>query len=755
MSQTSSTLLVALWLGATPLFAQEPTFEEDVTGFIKEHCSLCHDDLDPEAELDLTRFSSSEAAIKEPAIWFAVEAQLIRGEMPPKDQARPEQAEIDAVLSWISSEFGSVDADSAPPGEVVLRRLNSTEYANSVRDLTGVEFNAQDFFPADAIGHGFNTVGEALSVSELSLERYLEAAELVASEAILLEREGPPLTRQYKGELQSERAEFRDGGLWLPWVAEAQATHTFPRDGEYILRFKGWSTKAGDEEAKVALRLAGKRLKVFEMPGSRDAPDVHELQVRIKAGEHMIAARFINDFYKPAKPDGTRRDRNVMINSIEITGPIDPPKLSSFQQHLMNEEVTGGGTLRRRQQRLLEYLAERVWRRPISRTELGRLERTIPEGSTLEEGARLALTVLLSSPHFIYRVEFGLETEEDIKEAKLTEWELATRLSYFLWSTCPDDELRSLARRGDLSDPEILSEQIDRLLKDPRSRSLAENFATQWLQIGVLGEARPDSDLFPEFDEELRLAMREETLRFFDHILREDLPASDLLEADFSLLNERLASHYGVAGVSGEMMRVVSLEQTERRGLLGHASVLTATSNPTRTSPVRRGKWVLEALLGTPPPPPPPGSDSLEPDTEMSGATLRERFERHRDDAACAVCHDKIDPIGFALENYDPIGRWRDQSEGQDIDPTGEFPDGYTFAGPGEMGRHLLNGDRFERALAEKLFIYALGRGLERTDRGHITQVLEQAGADPILREMIRAVVFTRAFRMLSTDSKR
>jgi hypothetical protein len=421
----------------------------------------------------------------------------------------------------------------------------------------------------------------------------------------------------------------------------------------------------------------------------------------------------------------------------------------------MSKEVTGSGTLRQRQQRLLEHLAERIWRRPISRTELGRLERTIPEGSTLEEGARLAITVLLSSPHFIYRVEFGDETEEDVKEAKLTEWELATRLSYFLWSTCPDDELRSLAQRGDLSDPEILSDQINRLLNDPRSRSLAENFATQWLQIGVLDEANPDSDLFPEFDEELRLAMREETLRFFDHVLREDLPASDLLDADFSLLNERLASHYGVAGVSGEMMRVVSLEQTARRGILGHASVLTATSNPTRTSPVRRGKWVLEALLGTPPPPPPPGSDSLEPDTEMSGATLRERFERHRDDAACAVCHDKIDPIGFALENYDPIGRWRDQSEGQAIDPTGEFPDGYTFAGPGEMGEHLLNGDRFERALTEKLLIYALGRGLVRTDRGHITSVLEHAGAEPSLREMIRAVVFTRAFTMLSTDSKR
>jgi hypothetical protein len=753
MFQTSFTLFVASCLASSPLMAQDVVFQEDVVGFIKEHCALCHDDLEPEAGLDLTRFSSIEDARKEEEVWFAVEAQLLAGEMPPKNEPRPEQAKIDSLLAWISAEFGAVTPESAPPGNVVLRRLNSVEYSNSIADLTGVEFDAEGFFPADAVGHGFNTVGEALSVSELSLERYLEAADLIASEAILLERKGLPQTRKYKGDLKSDRGEFHGGGLWLPWVAEAQATHTFPRDGEYILRFSAWSTRGGDEEAKVALRLDGERLKVFEIPGAKGDPDTHELQVRIKAGEHMIAARFINDFYEPAKADGPQRDRNVMIQFIEVTGPIDPLDLSSFQQHLLSEEVTGSGTLRRRQQRVLEHLAERIWRRPISRTELGRLERTIPEGSNLEEGVRLALTVLLSSPHFIYRVEFGREAEENADAVQLTDWELAARLSYFIWSTCPDDELRSLAERGELSDPDMLNEQVERLLDDPRSRSLAENFATQWLQIGVLDEASPDSDLFPEFDEALRLAMREETLRFFDHILREGLPASSLLDADFSLLNEQLADHYGVDGVSGEMMRVVSLAETSRRGILGHASVLTATSNPTRTSPVRRGKWVLEALLGTPPPPPPPGSDSLEPDTEMSGATLRERFERHRDDATCAVCHDEIDPIGFALENYGPIGRWREQSEGQAIDATGEFPDGYTFDGPGEMGSHLLNGDRFEHALAEKLLIYALGRGLVRTDRGHIMKILGQAGAEPSLRGMIRAVVFTRAFTMLSTDS--
>jgi len=434
---------------------------------------------------------------------------------------------------------------------------------------------------------------------------------------------------------------------------------------------------------------------------------------------------------------------------------VDPPKLSSFQQHITSDEVAGTKSHRDRKNRILKYLAERIWRRPISRIELGRLERTVPEGAILEEAVRLGLAVLLSSPNFIYRIEFGEDAKEGEDAAPITDWELATRLSYFLWSTTPDEELRRLAARGTLSDPEVLAEQTNRLLASPRSIALAENFATQWLQIGVLNEAAPDAELFPEFDEELRLAMREETLRFFNHVLREGLPAATLLEADFSLLNERLAEHYGVPGVEGEMMRVISLKETPRRGLLGHGSVLTATSNPTRTSPVRRGKWVLEALLGTPPPPPPPGNDSLMPDTEQSGATLRERFERHRDDASCAVCHDRIDPIGFSMENYDPIGRWRTESEGQVINSSGEFPDGHTFNGPVGMARHLLEGDDFERALAEKLLVYALGRGLERTDRGHVAKILEGASPDLSLKGMIKAVIHTRAFTMLSTDSNR
>ena len=755
MSKFPAPLLVLIGFCPPPSWAQESVFEEQMGELLKNHCVLCHDDFEPEAGLDLSRFKTGAEAVKESEVWFAVEERLLAGDMPPKSEQRPSTLEVEAALSWISDVYGSTDAATAPPGEVVLRRLNAAEYENTVRDLFGVEFDARGFFPADTVGHGFDTVGEALSVSELTLERYLEAAELIANEAINLEGEAPTSKRRYTGELKTDKGEFRSGAIWLPWVAEAQATHVFPRDGEYLLRFNGWSTKGGDEVAKVQLKLDGEALAVFEVPGTKAKPDVHELKVEVSEGTHMIAARFINDFYKPRLPDGKRRDRNVMISAIEVEGPVDPPELSAFQQHIMSREVAGEGTTRRRQLRVLEHLAERVWRRPISRTELGRLERTIPERSSLGSGVRLGLTVLLSSPNFIYRIEFGEEALEGEDAASLTDWELATRLSYFLWSTSPDEELRMLAARGTLRDPEVLLEQTDRLLKSPRSAALAKNFATQWLQIGVLDEASPDEELFPEFDEELRLAMREETLRFFDHVLREELPASTLLDADFSLLNERLAEHYGVDGVEGEMMQLVSLADTPRRGLFGHASVLTATSNPTRTSPVRRGKWVLEAILGTPPPPPPPGNDSLEPDTEMTGATLRERFERHRDDAACAVCHDKIDPIGFSMENYDPIGRWRAEDEGQPVDASGVFPDGHKFEGPGEMGLHLLEGDAFERALTEKLFIYALGRGLVRTDRGHVEGILTSAGPDPSLAGMIRALIQTRAFTMLGTDSRR
>jgi hypothetical protein len=723
--------------------------------FIARHCALCHDDLEPEADLDLTRFSSDAAALAEPDIWFAVEERLLADDMPPKSEPRPPAAEVQAALAWIAAQYGSLDPETAPPGRVVLRRLNAIDYANTIRDLFDVEFDAAGFFPADAVGHGFNTVGEALSVSELTLERYLEAAELIANETIYLESRGGPTKRRYTEELEVDRGRASDGAVWLSMVGEAYATHEFPRDGEYLLRFSGWSTKAGDDEARISFRLDGKEFASFELPGTRKEPDEHEVRTRVTEGRHRLAARFMNDLYRPKEADKSRRDRNVMITAIEVVGPMDPPPLSSFQQHLLSDEIAGEGSTRRRQLRVLEHLAERVWRRPISRIELGRLERTIPEGSTLEEGVRLGLTVLLSSPNFIYRIEFGADADEGADAVPLTDWELATRLSYFLWSTTPDEELRRLAARGELSDPEVLAAQTTRLLRSPRSRALAKDFASQWLQIGVLDEAAPDKELFPEFDEALRLAMREETLRFFDHVLREQLPASTLLEADFSLLNERLAEHYGVPGVKGEMMRLVSLSDTPRRGILGHGSVLTATSNPTRTSPVRRGKWVLDAIMGMPPAPPPPGSDSLSPDTELSGATLRERFERHRENAACAVCHDRIDPIGFSLENYDPIGRWRTSTEGQPVDASGVFPDGHAFVGPAEMAAHLLLGDDFERALVKKLLVYALGRGLVRTDRGHITRILAAAGPEPSLPAMIHALIQTRAFTMLNADSTR
>ena len=438
MSRSSFTLALLMLAGGAPLRAQEPEFEERMKGFIERHCVLCHDDFEPEADLDLSRFSTAEAALREPEVWFAVEERLLTGDMPPETEPEPPVEEVEAALAWIAAQYGSVDPETAPPGQVVLRRLNAVEYENTVRDLFGVEFDAEGFFPADAIGHGFDTVGEALSVSELTLERYLEAAEAIAADAIILENRRGPLKQRYTGELKTDKGELRSGAVWLPWVAEARATHAFPRDGEYMLRFSGWSTKGGNEEAKVSLKLDGKELKVFEVPGTRGSPDSHEIKTRVSEGEHMIAARFVNDFYKPELPDKQRRDRNVMITAIEVEGPMDPPKLSSFQQHIMSEEIAGQGSVRRRRLRVLEYLAERVWRRPIARkTELGSLERTVPEGSTIEEGVRLGLTVLLSSPNFIYRIEFGEEPEEGADAAPLTDWELATRLSYFLWSTSP------------------------------------------------------------------------------------------------------------------------------------------------------------------------------------------------------------------------------------------------------------------------------------------------------------------------------
>ena len=729
-------------------------FEEVVLPYLERHCYACHSGRDPKALLDLARYDRAETALADAQQWRDVAERVAAGEMPPSGRARPGVEEQRAFLAWIEESFDPESAIEAAepephPGRPPLRRLNNREYRNTVRDLFGVDLEVESYLPADPVGRGFDNQGDALDFSELRTERYLEAAERVARRAIRGDgRPSPPVHRYEASALDGPR---RGDLIALAKVGAALAEHRFPRDGEYEIRVRSFGQQAGPEPCRMGLLLDGEEVEEFVVEATQDAPQDDGARVQARAGMRRIHARFLNDYYRPDAEDPTQRDRNLFVAWIEVRGPLDRPPPTPFQTRLFERFDEGLGAQRERA--ILRHLARRAWRRPPSRPELARLERLSDGADSLEEGVRLALVGILASPHFLFRVEQDPPDAPAVRA--LNGWELATRLSYFLWSTTPDEPLLALAADGALTNPEVLDDQAQRMLHHPRARALAEGFAEQWLQIRNLDRISPDPGRFPEFDEELRRSMRRETLDFFEAVLRERRSVWDLLEADFSFVNGPLATLYGIPGVEGRGFRRVSLADTPRRGLLGQASVLTVTSNPTRTSPVKRGKWVLEVLLGAPPPPPPPGLDSLdESPAAVAAASLRERLEIHRRDARCAACHAGMDPLGFGLENFDALGRWREEAEGFAVDASGELPDGRRFTGPVELTGILREDDAFLRSLVVNLLVYALGRDLERADRAELRRLLAALDPDaPSLEEILRAIIQSDAFRMRRTTS--
>lgn len=731
--------------------------------FVARHCAACHDAQTREGDLVLTGYPNAQAALADRDLWEYAAERVRLGEMPPKDRPRPSPDAARAFVGWIEGELGADDeadpwADPwADPGRPVLRRLNNTQYRNAVRDLFGVDFPANEVFPTDAVGHGFDTVGAAQALPELSLEKYVEAAETIAARAIAVDDSLDPRVRELGAE--ALEAPFRRGAAVLSSHGDASGRVDLPRAGRYRLRAGVFAQQAGPELARAAIVVDGRALGEFEVSATpADGGQPLELEVPLEGGERRVGVRFLNDYYRPEAEDPSQRDRNLYVEWIEVTGPLDPPRQGSFQTalaerfaHLPEAEREGA---------ILAYLVRRVWRRPASGAELARLAALPPDGAHPSERLRLQLTALLASPHFLFLVEADPPGLAPGSVRDLTGPELAARLALFLWSTVPDKDLDRLTDSGQLCEPEGLVRTVRLMLADPRSRALADGFATQWLQLTALAQCSPDRERFPTWDEDLRASMLEESRRVFDAVLREGRSAWELLDADWTFVNGPLAAHYGLeeaahsgleeeGGEEGDFRRV-SLAHTPRRGVLGHAGVLTATSDPTRTSPVKRGKWVLSVLLNAPPPDPPPGADVLDDSPEArAAAPLRQRLEAHRARPECAVCHDRMDPLGFGLERYDAVGRWRVRDGEHPIDATGVLPDGRRFDGPAELVGVLRADERFPRALTEKLLVYALGRGLGRGDRRGARSIL--AGLDPeepalfdIILEIVLCDAFTR-----------
>jgi hypothetical protein len=513
-----------------------------------------------------------------------------------------------------------------------------------------------------------------------------------------------------------------------------------PVAGEYLLRARAYAQQAGDEPAKLEFRLAGREVARHDVLATKREPAEHQTRLKLEPGPLRVEAWFVNDYYKPEHPDKSQRDRNLYVEWFEFAGPIGAVLPTEFQRRALREGVDAHGAV--------AELARRAWRRPVSDEEVARLLALTPGDAARELRVRTALEALLCSPQFLFRFERDPAPGE-VRD--LDGFELATRLAYFLWSSTPDDALLAAAERGELASAEGRARQVRRMLRDARASELTRRFATQWLQLGQLEQLTPDPGRFPDFDAALRAAMLAETQLLFEAVLREERPLRELIDPAFTFLNARLARHYGLEGVRGEQLERVRLDdeqRTVRGGILQQASVLTVTSNPTRTSPVKRGKWVLEVLLGAPPLAPQPGVDTLDESPQASGAaSLRERLARHREDAACAVCHDRMDPLGFALEHYDPVGRWREHDGAFAIDASGEFDDGERFDGAAPLEARVARSPAFVRGAFEKLTIYALGRGLRGADEPALEQALEELSAEPTLVELIHAVVELDAFR--------
>jgi hypothetical protein len=768
-------------------------FESIVKPFLAKNCFACHGNEKHKRELNFESFTSVTTLIEDRDRWDEVVLKLRHREMPPDDEPQPPEHQRQAVAGWLARELARIDRLTPPdPGHVTARRLNRAEYNHTIRDLLGVDERPADDFPQDDSGYGFDNIGDVLSLSPALMEKYMSAADRVARLAIfgppLL---SPTLTRlrsdgRRAGDARTFPAQYDVTGLSLPNAFHA--VHRVPVEGDYVVRVVlGGVRPAGSEPITVTLWMDDSEVASLVHDPERaarfddDRQDFGgqsaQFRVRLPAGDHRVAVA-IPRIYEglPARYGGPSPSRRQEPPRKEFTPPPDasPERVAQLRKRFNETEaelqkiplngvrvssveiggpyaqVTGpsrqsaekiytcghrhGEHQRWCVSRIMTDLAERAFRRPVAASEIEKYVALVHQAQqdeqSFDEGLAVGIQALLVSPDFLYRIERNRQTPRSVYAQKITQHELATRLSYFLWASMPDEALRRAADTETLRDPRVLTAQVRRMLRDPKVNALAEQFGGQWLQFRALESITRNRERFPDFEDYLRLSMRKETELFIAHVIREDRSILDFIDAKYSFVNERLARHYGIAGVSGPEFRRVDLTGTPRGGVLTQASVLTVSSYATRTSPVLRGKWILENLLNAPPPVPPPDVPNLDEAAVGTSASLREQLESHRKDPTCASCHRKMDPLGFGLENFDAVGAWRTTDGKFPIDATGFLPDGDEFDGPEELRGVLRNQPAaFARCLTSKLLTYALGRGLERYDTRTVKQIASRLPA--------------------------
>jgi len=728
----------------SPVVAQD--FQKDIQPFLNKYCTDCHDAEQEKGHLNLEAFKDDSRFFRDQRVWREVVNQVVTGEMPPvKKKVRPSPAEIEHLQTSIHKLLANAIAKAKPdPGDVTIRRLNRMEFNNTIRDLCFLDENFSADFPADDTGYGFDNIGDVLTFSPVHLERFLAVGEQIAAKAMPTKPNAPDGTglammeMQPKGRSDSQQRYF-DPAPYLTGPMEAV------RDGDYLISVSLRSTgSSGDPPPKVAFVVDGVEVGTYQFKSVRKS-EVAEAKVTLKKGKHEFILKWLNP---PAKISGNARTLSGL--RLRLLGPTDTR--TELQRRLV--ATIGATTGDARAKLVANWFVSRAFRRPATVFELARYTKIFLQaekaGGTWESGAQAMIAVVLASPKFIFRAEQDEKPTE--REAHpVSEFILASRLSYFLWGSMPDDELFQLAYAGKLS--ANLEAQARRLLKDPRAQYLTQGFGIQWLQLRQLSTASPDPSLYPKFSETVRTSMMKETELFFAEVVREDRDVLDFIDGNFTYVDRTLAAFYGLKADfprtrdRGEFVRV-TLPKGDRGGILTHASILTTTSNPTRTSPVKRGKWILEQILGTPPPPAPPSVPTLE-GQQLKG-NLRQRMEQHRLDPACSSCHSRMDAIGFAFEKFDGVGLLRTMDEGTPINPAGKLSDGRAFSGASEL-KQILRKDRekFVRNLSTKLLTYGLGRGLDYYDGPAVDKITDSAiQSGNRFSSVVLGVVMSDPFRL-------
>lgn len=744
---------------------------------LDKYCVTCHNERRKAAGLLLDQVDLARVG-EHAEVWEKVLRKLQEQSMPPPRSPRPGSDIYGEFAHWLEAALDGAAAANVNPGRPAIHRLNRTEYVNAIRDLLELDVDGEALLPADDSGYGFDNIADVLSVSPTLLERYLASAQKVVRLAVGDVGIAPTFEKYtvstflYQDDRMSEDQPFGARG-------GAAIRHRFPLDGDYVLRVRLQRTFEDvirglrdpqsidvfvDSERVTTLTIGGGDIT---REGRTTADSTLEVRFPALAGTRVVVVTFPKVF---SYPEGPRRPKPALtsfawsaatdglqaVSTIEIGGPFDPTgsgDTSSRRAIFTCRPSTprSDGACARA---IVSRFARRAYRRPVAERDLRPLLAMYEAGKAeggFEAGVSRALTRILVAPEFLFRLERDPANVAPGAAYPLSDLELASRLSFFLWSSIPDDELLDVAARGRLRTAAVLEQQVRRMLQDPRSRSLVTNFAGQWLWLRNLRVAAPNPDIFPEWEESLRDALRTETELFVESTIREDRSVLDLLDADYTFVNQRLAEHYDIPNIYGSHFRRVTVPDDRRRGLLGHGSILTTTSYDDRTSPVKRGAFLLENILGAPPPPPPPDVPTL-PDNQQNGKalTMRERMAQHRTNAVCASCHSRIDPLGFALENFDAIGRWRATDMGNPIDASGTLLDGTTFDGVIQMRKSLLSQpDPFVEAFTERLLTYAAGRGLEYFDKPTLRAIVRSASRDNYRwSSIILGVVTSQPFQM-------